>query len=179
MLANIPAAAAAVATAAVVDVVTWIIVNLAVYSFTIGRITDRRQERANACNELCSLIVLCKVQASLNHIIGIRVTQKLVHIRMIDYPFNQQPSCISLSNTNTLVKVCHDEHANKFNFSIMYLFNHIGTKLLNRQFANRLNESTYQVIRIGCIAQLQHILYDVVPKRVLHQRQRMVCDHIH
>lgn len=89
---------ACIAAAAAIDVS----MNFAIDAFTIRRIADGRQQGPNTLYKFDALVLISTVQASLYHVICIRIAQKPLHVGMIDNASNQQPSRLFARNSNAL-----------------------------------------------------------------------------
>lgn len=60
-----------------------------------------------------------------------------------------------------------------------YIFNDIGTELLYRQNTNVVDELLDDTFRVTSDAQLKHVLYNIVAKRILDQGKRMSGNFLH
>lgn len=60
-----------------------------------------------------------------------------------------------------------------------YIFNDIGTEFLHRQDTDMVYELLDDTFRVTSDTQLEHILYNIVAKRILYQRKSMSGNFLH
>lgn len=128
---------------------------LALNSFSIGRVTNERKDGTNAFHQQHTLTRFCVIEGSLNAVVTKRVSQQLLQTTAIKKLLDEQLAGVMLSDTDAF-------------------FNHVGAEFLNGQGANVSKELTNDRITKPVVVEIENILNNIIAIRILDESQGVI-----